>query len=102
MVAARAGPFCGQELALEHAVRRCGEEKGVIKARPRQAGSCTAKGCLSAFAMRFGDDFTEDVEGALDPFGADVRVGDEADGVGCGVERPNTMWFERVADLDAV
>ena len=52
--------------------------------------------------MRFGDDIAEDAKSALDAFGVDVAVSDEAYGARSGVERPDAVGLERVAKLDRV
>src|SRR5262249_48883148 len=60
------------------------------------------KKASGGLALSFGDDFAKDAESAFDSFGADVAVGNEADGVGGGVECPDAVRPEGIAELDGV
>ena len=52
--------------------------------------------------MRLGHELADDLKGALDPGRVDVAMGDEANGVGCGVKSPDAMRLEGVAELHGV
>jgi len=58
--------------------------------------------CSRASGTGFGDNVAKDVNGAFTAGTVDVTVGYEADGVWGGVERPDAVGLQSLAELDGV